>query len=190
MFNKNFEKIGKDIYVYKNFVDKKHLKEILNYVDKLSEKDWYEENPDIKWMIRTNNTEILKKVREKIILNIEKDLILGSNTAFVKMKKGYAWGVHTDDYEFKDVIEKSKKYVDGKDFVLSDVSVYGTVIYFNEFKGGEIYYPKQNIEYKPCPGDLIIHGAGEECEHGVKEVLSEYRLSYSNHISKKVKVPI
>jgi hypothetical protein len=63
--------------------------------------------------------------------------------------------------------------------------VYATVAYFNKFEGGEIYYPNQNITYKPNIGDLIIHGADENCSHGVKVVLSEKRYSYAAHIYRK-----
>ena len=63
-------------------------------------------------------------------------------------------------------------------------------LYFNNFEGGELYYPNQNIIYKPKAGELVIHGSHDECAHGVKPVKSEVRYSYSNSIRKIVKVPI
>ncbi len=57
---------------------------------------------------------------------------------------------------------------------------YGLVVYFGEFTGGETYYPRQNLDYAVQPGDLIIHGAHTDCEHGVREVTSGIRYAYSN----------
>ena len=188
MFDKGFTKLGEDIYVYNNFVSKEELINISDYLKTLSDDDWYEDNKNIKWMARTGYQDILNPIRQRIIDLIGRDMKLGNSTSFVKMLKGYSWGVHQDDYEFKDVLEKSKRYVDGEPFSLVDMSIYGTVVYFNEFDGGEIYYPEQNIEYKPSAGDLVIHGSGFNCSHGVKPILSEVRYSYSNHISKKIKV--
>jgi hypothetical protein len=189
MFDKGFVQLGEDIYVYKNFVSKEELISISDYLKTLSDDDWYEDNKDIKWMLRTDNTKILEPIRDRIVNLSDKDMTIGSSTVFVKMKSGYSWGVHEDEYEFKDVIKKSKTYVEGEPFDLVDVSIYGIVIYFNEFEGGEIYYPEQNIEYKPAPGDMVIHGSGFNCRHGVKEILSDVRYSHSNHISRKIKIP-
>jgi hypothetical protein len=188
MFDKGFTKLGEDIYVYKNFVSKEELINISDYLKTLSDDDWYEDNKDIKWMLRTDDTKILEPIRDRIVSLSDKDMTVGHNTVFVKMKSGYSWAVHEDEYEFKDVIKKSKTYVEGDAFDLVDVSVYGIVIYFNEFEGGEIYYPEQNIEYKPNPGDMVIHGSGFNCRHGVKEILSDVRYSHSNHISRKIKI--
>jgi hypothetical protein len=57
---------------------------------------------------------------------------------------------------------------------------YGVCVYFGEYTGGEVYYPNQNIEISVKPGDLLIHGALKEYEHGVKEITSGVRYSYSN----------
>lgn len=188
MFENGFKKIGEDIYVYENFVSSEELNIINQHLNSLNESEWYEENKEIKWMARTADKEILSPIRERIVSFLDEDLDLGYNTVFVRMKSGYSWGVHQDDYEFKDLVEKAKEYVDGDMYALVDISVYGTVVYFNDFEGGEIYYPEQNIEYKPKAGDLVIHGSGFNCRHGVKPILSDVRYSYSNHISKKFKV--
>lgn len=48
---------------------------------------------------------------------------------------------------------------------------YGMVLYLNDnYDGGEIYYPKLNLQYKPKRGDLIIHPGTEEYMHGVKDI--------------------
>lgn len=55
---------------------------------------------------------------------------------------------------------------------------YGIVYYINNnYDGGEIFYPKLNIEYKPEPGDLIIHPGSLEYMHGVRDVSNGIRYS-------------
>jgi hypothetical protein len=55
---------------------------------------------------------------------------------------------------------------------------YGFVLYLNDdYTGGEIYYPKLNIEYKPKVGDLVIHPGSEEYSHGVRDIVSGERYN-------------
>lgn len=189
MFNNGFSQLGEDIYVYKNFVSESELQDISIYLESLTESEWYEDNKDLKWMLRTGDTKILEPIRNRICELVDDEMTVGSNTVFVKMKNGYSWGVHQDDYEFRDVVEKSNLYKDGDPYDLVDISIYGIVVYFNNFEGGSIFYPEQNIEYKPNPGDMVIHGSGFNCRHGVNAITSDVRYSHSNHISKKVKIP-
>jgi hypothetical protein len=187
MFDSRFTQLGDEIYVYKNFVSEEELKNINEFLLSLHDRDWLETNKDIKWMLRAEGQKLLTPIRERIVGLSDSDMTVGPNTVFVKMKKGYSWGIHSDDYEFTEIIEKAKSYQEGDEFDLVDLSVYGIVVYFNSFEGGEIFYPEQNIEYHPMPGDMVIHGSGFKCRHGVKEILSDVRYSYSNHISKKIK---
>lgn len=59
---------------------------------------------------------------------------------------------------------------------------FGVCVYFGDFTGGEVYYPKRKIELAVKPGDLVIHGALEDYTHGVKEITSGTRYSYSNFV--------
>lgn len=62
----------------------------------------------------------------------------------------------------------------------------GIVYYINDnYDGGELFYPKLNIEYKPKAGDLIIHPGTIEYMHGVRDVTSGVRYSM-NMFAKKV----
>jgi hypothetical protein len=66
---------------------------------------------------------------------------------------------------------------------------YGVCVYFGEYTGGEVYYPNQNITIPVKPGDLVIHGALEDYSHGVKEVTSGSRYTYSNFALRADKNP-
>lgn len=188
---KNATRIGIDIFLYKNFLDKEELDIYNNILSSLNEKDWTQANPNINWMWHTDPIPEIVFIKDKISdLILDKELFVGPGNSFVRLLKGAIWGEHSDDYEFREAIEKSKNYKEGDDFLEETVPVYGLIVYFNEFDGGEIYYPNQNVLYHPKPGDLVIHGSGHECLHGVKEVKSEVRYSYSNNIRKKIKVPV
>ena len=79
---------------------------------------------------------------------------------------------------------------DGDPYDIVQDTKYGLVVYFNEVElGGELYYSRQDITYQPSPGDMVIHGAEEDCMHGVNKILLGYRYSYSNFLSKEMKVP-
>lgn len=54
----------------------------------------------------------------------------------------------------------------------------GIVYYVNDnYDGGELFYPKFNIEYKPQAGDLIIHPGTLQYMHGVRDVKNGVRYS-------------
>lgn len=54
----------------------------------------------------------------------------------------------------------------------------GVVLYLNDdFDGGEIYYPKANLEIKPVARSLVVHPAGMIYRHGVKPVSNGQRFS-------------
>jgi hypothetical protein len=57
---------------------------------------------------------------------------------------------------------------------------WGVCTYFGEWEGGEIYYPNQDVTIDVKPGDLVIHGALKDCEHGVRTVTKGTRYTYSN----------
>ena len=48
---------------------------------------------------------------------------------------------------------------------------YSGIFYLNDhYTGGEIYFPKLDIEVKPKKGSLILFPSGRDFEHGVKTV--------------------
>jgi len=54
------------------------------------------------------------------------------------------------------------------------------VIYLNcDFDGGEILYPKLDLEIRPKPGMMVIHPAGLEYLHGIKKVTKGIRHTIS-----------
>lgn len=183
-----FDKLEDNIYVYHNFVLSDELDQINNDLDCLEERLWHKfenrqhnQSPELASMI---------PVLDRLNAVVPNGFSIVQHTSINRLSRGESWGIHSDNAEFIDIRNKSKTLAPGEPFQIVDNTVYGIVIYFNQFDGGELFYTKKNFLYKPSPGDLVIHGAEEDCEHMVKKVLSDKRYSYSNSIRETIKIPI
>jgi hypothetical protein len=189
--SKGFIEVGREIYVYENFLSEEELLHYNQVIDDVVASDKWE-----KYYIGTlfeNKVTVpikeINKIREKMIDLLGTEYNLGKTLAVNRMLTGDTWKIHADNHDFIESREKAKNYVDGP-FEIVQNNLYGTVLYFNEFDGGELFYPDQCIVYKPKPGSLLIHSAEEFCTHGVARVNSGYRYSYSNFLSKDMKIPL
>jgi hypothetical protein len=184
----NFEKIGDEIYLYKNFLSEKESLNILNVLENLEKNNWTLNKFNNILTAKVNKLDLIYNKLNNIL---SKELYLpGYQTTAMLMEKGQSWPEHYDADYLDDLKEEMSLYKDGLNYLEKDYCVYGSIVYLNDFEGGEIYYPKQNIEYKPNNGDLIIHSSEMKCMHGVKSVKSNKRYTYANLIYKKVRVPI
>jgi hypothetical protein len=53
-----------------------------------------------------------------------------------------------------------------------------TLVYLNDdYTGGDIYFPKYDISYKPKPGDLLCFPDNPDYVHGVKTIESGTRYT-------------
>ena len=186
-----FEEIGQDIFVYRGFLSFSELNTIQSEINSLNEDDWkFAPINDRMYNKVSAPNEILESIRERIISFLPEGYFLGRGTSFVRLFKGDEWGLHSDAHDFLPIREKAAQLKYDEPFEWADNERWGLVLYFNDFQGGELYYPKQNIEYKQSPGDLVIHSAEEHCAHGVRPVQSAIRYSHSNHIFDKIKIPV
>jgi hypothetical protein len=188
MLNNNFEKFGENIFVYKNFLSKEEISSILNSVQKFDDSEWSETGGShvvSPWI------ETIEFVSDRIKENIPEPLEPHGRVAcVVRMKKGGYWGEHVDNYDHEGVVDKADLYVEGMDYEEKKITEYGIIIYLNnDFVGGELYYPNQDLVYTPNPGDLVIHAAKEECRHGVKEITDGVRYTITSSVYKTVRVP-
>lgn len=180
-FNKNFQKIGEDIYVFKNFLTIEERKDLTDFVSSIPDSDWFGRNS-----IRSSQT---KMIRDRIRENVDASYSVGETEFFVRLKRGDIHGPHSDNHDFLDIRKASESFVEGQDFDLVPDNKYGIVVYLNDFEGGELHYINQNIIYKPEAGDMVIHSAEENCMHEVLEVSSDYRYSHPNFLYQRIKVP-
>lgn len=193
MFNKSgFNQIGKDIYVYHNFITEEECNELVKIGESFKEEIWKSrfgtKEEGHQWL--EYSIEQLIPIHKRLSSILDDEVYLSDNLSLIRMKKGATWGVHSDNHDFLHLIEANKKLKDGEEFELRQNNVMGVVMYFNNFDGGKLYYTKQKIEYQPKKGDLVMHSSEEHCEHGVDELKSDIRYSHSNHLYKMIKVPL
>lgn len=191
MFDKNFKKLGEDIYVYNYFLSRKEIEfynQVINAIDpelgwqKDIDHNWF--NNKISFEIKEFNS-LIWKIKE----TFENDFTINEHTCLNRLLAGDEWGAHSDDHDFRQIKELSLSYIEGEPYQLVKYNFYGLIVYFNDFEGGELYYPNQGLIYKPLPGDMVLHSSAEHCKHGVAKIISGPRYSYSNSLSKYIKVP-
>ena len=183
--------LGKDIYVFHNFISKEECLNIIKEINSIPESKWegrFNEGGQGYEVAHSPMSQI-EDLRNRLIAILDKDVNLGSSSVPTRMKKGYVGTHHSDNSDFLKVVEASKYLKNGEEFYMKENSLAGLIMYFNEFEGGEIYYSNQDICYYPKAGDLVIHSSQEHCKHQVKEVKSEIRYSHSNHLYNLIKVP-
>jgi hypothetical protein len=190
--DKGFEKIGEEIYVYKNFLSQEEILKYKSLIDSHVENNLWEQGVVGSFFENKITKEIpeFQEIRLKAISLFEPDYKFGPSLSATCLRNGDEWGVHFDAHDFIKIREKSATLKDGDPYIMVDDSKYGTVIYFNEFEGGDLYYPEQNISYHPKPGEMVLHSSEEFCKHGVSKVISGPRYGFSGHLSQLIKFPI
>jgi hypothetical protein len=195
--NNNLIKLAKEIYVYKNFISDEEARKYTEIVNNFHEEYWL--NKD-KW---DNDSEIqapnqvfqgdalLDELWKKTETFFGPEYKPLPSNGVSKMLEGQSLEVHwdspghPDDHDegslngYFDAIEKGKLYDPHN---TCHIVQYGFVVYINDFEGGELFYPEQNIEYKPEKGDLVIHSASQKYRHGVRAVTKGPRYAHTNFI--------
>jgi hypothetical protein len=193
MFDKtNFEKIGQDIYVYKNFVLEKECENIVKLSESFPEEDWYPSDKNIGnsgSLLLNKEIRQLKPIQNRLRNILSKGIYMGESLQITKMTKGSYWHFHSDNPSSLKIRESNKKIKNNTEVKLLPNQIFGLVMYFNNFEGGSLVYPNQNISYSPKMGDLLIHSAEEHCFHGVSELTSNVRYSHSNNLFEYLEVP-
>ena len=179
------QEIHPDILLINNFLSDEELKEILDIIDSTPEEAWKIEylsnlknfcmekfgRDDVdnlvaegKFEITQNwedknlnisNTEIQRTIYNRLnslVLESNPDLELSGFATIQRMQQGVELKSHTDQD--------------------TDPSIrYATILYLNKnYEDGEIFFPKQGVEYKPEPKSMLLFPGTKDYEHGVKHV--------------------
>lgn len=185
--NPNIEEIGQDIWVYHNFLSTDEINRIINKINSVDEDRWNCDHPEKH--CRLQLMEEVGKFTERVKDLFPRELFVDQLGGVNRLTVNQGHGIHSDNHDFLPIRELSKALKDDEPFEWVDDTVYGMVIYINDdYDGGEIFYTKQNIIYKPIAGDLIVHSAEDHCEHGVNPVKNNVRYSISSSIRKKIKI--
>jgi hypothetical protein len=192
MFNKNgFITLGKDIFVYKNFVTDQECEVLVKEAISVPEDKWrqnFNENGqgNARSMIWTDE---LIPIHEKIKSILEEEVYLGLDRGLVKMEQGTIGPIHSDNHDSLHIRDANKMVKENEDFDLGENTIAGMILYFNDFDGGDLLYLDQGITYHPEKGDLVIHSAEEHCIHQVQELKSGIRYFHSNNLFQYMPVP-
>lgn len=183
--------LGKDIYVYPNFISVEERVEILKDIESIPEEKWVGHFNEGSQGSETAHISLDKliPISKRLSSMLDSGVYLGNSLAATRMKKGWVGPHHTDNFDFLHVIQASQNLQDGEDFDIAENSIAGLIMYLNDFEGGEIYYSNQDVTYRPKAGDLLIHSSQEHCKHQVQEVKSDIRYSHSSHLFNLVRVP-
>jgi len=176
--NPNFIKLDEEIYVWENFLSPEEHQSFFDLALSISEEEWMKHvNPNEFWSGKaSNNKKQVYEISNRINKLLEPEYVIPPSAVLNRTPVGQGMYVHKDRGE------------EGYTEVLNDFGTctcidYGVLVYIGEWEGGELFYPNRNIEFKPKPGSLIVHGAGEDYAHGVKPVTSGKRFFYGNFVS-------
>ena len=178
--------------INENFLTEDELNLLLNYAQNSyelynSHESSYEFwNKRCIYYDRISRTEVQDLLFEKAVCmkNIIEKCDISSKTLyveypqFVKWEPGWELIPHCDNCEPDGITPNATPW-----------RSHGGVIYLNDdFEGGEIFYPKLDIEIRPKPGMMLIHPAGLDYMHGIKKVTSGIRHTISVFFTYQPKV--
>lgn len=180
-----FEEVTEDILWVKDFLKKDELNFVLKVIGQASQEDWEVEymgnlknfclekfgRDDVDNLVKEGKFEITQNWVDKnlninhhpeqrvfynrlseMVNKSDPELMLSGLATIQRMQKGVELKSHTDQH--------------------TDPSIrYATIIYINdEYKDGELFFPKLDISLRPKPGDMLFFPGDEKHEHGVKHV--------------------
>jgi len=162
------------LWEYENFLTNDEVSVLMEIVTNATEENWFREEMDPNDLHQAG-----------------KALCLDDHEVVGPMVRGIADRVNSlfldVDYmvELGCVVRGSKKYRptdyhrDNESEGIDTEHMYGILVYLNsDFDGGEICYPELDVVYKPKPGALIAHYAGNL--HGVNPVTEGTRYSMTS----------
>ena len=170
------------IYIVKNIIDQKDLNQIILYLKNTTvtiDESGYSPFGVYSGNGTPNLPELLSKYYDTLKNFIETSFECKVHdegvSSVVEMKAGDSMPVHLDHGSAQN---ESVGLKTGAGHPSRDLS---SVLYYNDdYEGGEIYFPTQDLLIKPEPGMFICFPAKDEFPHQVKEIKSGYRWCSTN----------
>jgi hypothetical protein len=177
--------LDSNIFYIENFLSNKSHLQLLNFCNEgnFIFEDKYIKQRGIKYIDRQNNKDYINAYKEfvsiieKMFNNDKHSLEYLSHVQTYKMHndglgydKRWAMGPHFDD-ERPDI------------FNGEPIVYFGLVYYINDnYDGGEITYPNQNIKFKPKANTLVVHPGSSNYVHQVEQIFNYDRFQISAFI--------
>jgi hypothetical protein len=191
----NVKKIKEEgVWLYKNFISDDECAEILNEVNKFTDKDWldgwarhqgtlfYTNSPESEkaieewWNDKVSPPvliPIVTKINKKLKDLFSPELIFLPEYKIVRLVPGQNMKAHKDN----------RAYTDGSEVKQQFTISCAYTLYLSNFTGGEINYPEIGYTHTPRPGDLIIHSG--HVQHEVFDVLDGIRYTITGWLLNK-----
>ena len=170
---------AENIHVISNFVLGDDLKTILAYAGSIN--TWL--HLDDNWNDRVHSFEMiqhcnldmanfLKSKTDMVREVISHTLQVGLNKvvpSIVRWRVGNCQPPHAD-----------KQNVDGSPNSYPENDIASLVYINDDYEGGQIYFPNQNLQFKPASGSLVFFPGDINYLHGVTEVTKGIRYTMPN----------
>lgn len=178
------EELAPQVFKISNFISSEELQELYTEASSYTQEEWefrYLEEmrknsrekfgrDDLEQLVKEGLLEITDNFSDKNITvaneSLKKLLSERSSKVFDLLPNLEAGGflVYQRLYEGTELISHFDQYSD-------KLVQYAAVLYLNDdYSGGELFFPKLNLEVKPEPGSLVIFPGTELYEHGVRPV--------------------
>lgn len=207
--NPNIEQIAPKLFVYRNFINGDLLKKINSILEKQVDTPLVDHNVDWYNDRFTRLVPEMHEVWELASELIYPELVMHPQLVLLRAQVGdpgmfyhadAPGKPHEDCGPICGTCDIAKRCLISPDRWDTCCRLhYGLIVYFGDFEGGEVYYPKFNskaenigdispfinnneLRVKPNNGDLIIHGSHGDYTHGTKEITSGVRFAYSNFV--------
>jgi len=166
------------VYIFENLIEKNDLEVIVNHLKNTPVS--FDESGYSPFGIYTGNggTRLLHeafnrnyaKAKEKIESSFNVKVFDEDMSSVIEFKKGDFMALHLDHGV------ASKDFVGYKTGLGNPTRDISSVLYYNDdYEGGEICFPNQQLTIKPKPGMFICFPAKDEFPHEVKEIKNGYR---------------
>lgn len=166
----NIIKLSEEIYLYKNFLEKAIADKYLTNLESFSEDQWHlhenYEPGDLNgdyWDGKLSLDIIDMQFQNTLVNYFAPDFWPYQHCNFIRLKTGESADESFEIYNFID---------------------YKIALYLGNFSGGEIFFPKLNVEYKPESNDLLIFKSDINHKHITKTVTSGTRYAYIDFLVK------
>lgn len=163
--------------VITDFITEEERSVFINFIDTLTEDDWFDVQPSEIWSHRVFNTnKIMQKDPElvKLMIDIRNRASLIIKELYSLKKELYSNGLSIVRWEKGSFQPPHADQPGGYDF-----REFGSVLYLNDdYKGGSIYFPQYGIDIKPVAGTYAFFPGDLNHMHGVSEIKDNTRYTF------------
>lgn len=165
-----------NIVIKENFISSAHLEEIMQYCH--SATDWISKSELGTDSIHGSdeiekNSPYIFSIMQGYINNVQREVEYKFGRKLESTKPGIRkW--FPGEYQDLHADGETAGGWPGYNYIVD----YGSIMYLNDdYEGGEIFFPKYDIQLKPKPGTLIFFPSTNMYAHGVTEVTDGIRFT-------------